>query len=156
MLNMTTIMTTEIVESAIMTPAYEMTRDSSRIYFENAELTYADITADDINLLVELLSEELETYRTTGGEHAKNMAMTVRKPLVKDVKVLKTGLKHAYIKVDGSYFEKREGISFNKNGFIGFAGSFDGSNTAPYLTAFKRWVDAVHGAKELSFMTSVQ
>lgn len=152
----TTVMTTETVVTVPMPTAYEATRDNARLYFENAELTYADITAEDINLLVELLSEELEAYRTTGGEHAKNMAMTVRKPLVKDVKILKTGLKHAYIKVDGSYFEKREGISFNKDGFIGFAGSFDGSNTTPYLTAFMRWVDAVHGAKELTFITSVQ
>lgn len=151
----TTTMTTETVT---MTPGNVTTRDSARFYFENAGLDYADVTAEDINMLVELLREELETYRTTGGEHAENMAMTVCKPLVKDVKVLKSGLKYAYIKVDGSYFEKREGISFNRDGFIGFAGSFSDVNTTPYLTAFKRWVDAVYVAKELPFldMTSIQ
>lgn len=45
------------------------------------------------------------------------------------------------ITIDGSYFEDREGITFNRDGFIGFAGWACDSNVQPILKAFIEWVE---------------
>lgn len=119
-----------------------MTRDEAREYFKNAGLSYADLNEEDIQKLLEILSEELTLYYKNGGEHAQQMAMKVRKPRIIDIKCLKrTGLQYAFLKIDGGYFERREGISFNKNGFIGFGGEFSDVNVQPILKAFCRWCD---------------
>ena len=39
------------------------------------------------------------------------------------------------------YFTRRECISFNRDGFIGFAGWADQGNTNPILRAFLKWCD---------------
>ncbi|TQK75163.1 hypothetical protein FB479_101775 [Brevibacillus sp. AG162] len=62
--------------------------------------------------------------------------MKVSKPRVKDVKILKSGPKHAQIQIDGSYFSRREGITFSQTGFIGFGGGFSDVNVQPILKAF--------------------
>ncbi|PLS19371.1 hypothetical protein CVD28_02855 [Bacillus sp. M6-12] len=121
-----------------------MTRDEARAYFKNKGLTYQDIKEGDINRLVTLLGESLEDYRLHGGEHAESMGMTIRKPRVRDVKILKrTGFQYAYLRVKGSYFEGREAISFNRDGFIGFGGELDSKNIAPIIKAFCKWCDSL-------------
>jgi hypothetical protein len=119
-----------------------LNRDEAREYFKDKGLSYADITEEDLRDLVQFLSEEFKIYSKNGGEHAKAMDLKSRKPLVKHVKILKrTGLQYAYLKVKGSYFDSREAISFNENGFIGFGGELDDKNVQPILKAFCRWCD---------------
>jgi hypothetical protein len=121
-----------------------MNRDEAREYFKKSGLSYSDITEEDITSLFHLMNDEFSIYKKTGGEHAISMDMRARKPLVKHVKVFKrTGLKFAYLKVKGSYFESREAISFNENGFIGFGGELDDKNVQPILKAFCRWCDLI-------------
>lgn len=60
-----------------------------------------------------------------------------------DKKMSKKGLVRARFRIDGSYFSKREGITFNENGFIGFAGEFSTVNTQPILDAFIEWCDKI-------------
>lgn len=47
----------------------------------------------------------------------------------------------AFIRVDGSYFEGREAISFNGDGFVGFAGWASTKNVLPFYRAFSAWLD---------------
>lgn len=116
--------------------------DDARAYFVEKGLTYSMLTEALIEQLKVFVSEELDMYRLT--EDGKAMDMRLRKTLKKQVKVLKrSGLIFAYLRVDGSYFENREAISFNKDGFIGFGGEFSSNNTQPYLKAFIRWCDFV-------------
>ena len=122
----------------------KLTRDEARAYFKNLGLSYQAISEEDIQLLLSALSKELELYKNNGEEYSKQMDMKVRKPLVKDVKILKrTGLKHASLKIDGSYFEKREAITFNVDGFIGFGGELCEKNVQPILRAFHSWCDMI-------------
>lgn len=51
------------------------------------------------------------------------------------------GMHSAFIRVDGMYFTDREAISFNDDGFIGFAGWSDSKNVQPFYRAFKSWMD---------------
>lgn len=118
------------------------TNEEARQYFKDKGFTYADIDYARLNELQNFLAHELYAYRHSGDAHAKDMGMHVRKPLKKHSKVLKrTGLQYAYFKVDGSYFENREAISFNRDGFIGFGGEFSSVNVQPMLKAFCAWCD---------------
>lgn len=122
---------------------YEAVRKKARDRFEEVGLHYEDIKAEDIDLLIHMLRQELLAYLNSGSEHAKSMRIKVREPLKKDIKVLKKGLKYAYLQIDGSYFSKREAISFHENGVIGFCCEMSGVNAVPILTAFHKWCDAL-------------
>ena len=50
---------------------------------------------------------------------------------------------YAEILVDGPYFRDREGITFNRDGFIGFAGWASSKNMKPILSAFQEWVETL-------------
>lgn len=120
------------------------TRNEARDYFENLGLSYNRIREGDIELLLSILSQELALYKNNGEEYAKLMDMKVRKPLVKDVKILKrTGLRYASLKIDGNDFVKREAITFNEDGFIGFGGELCEKNVQPILHAFHSWCDMI-------------
>ena len=46
-----------------------------------------------------------------------------------------------YIYMNAHYFTRRECISFNRDGWIGFAGWADDGNTNPLRRAFLAWCD---------------
>jgi hypothetical protein len=118
-----------------------MKREEAREYFKNKGLDYSRIKKEDIELLTNYVSEELKIYLNEGGSHAKQMSMELRTPRVKDIKVLKSGLKYARIRIKGSYFDDREGITFSQTGFIGFGVELSDINIQPILKAFIRWCD---------------
>ncbi|OPD22683.1 hypothetical protein AL710_07825 [Clostridium botulinum] len=121
-----------------------MEREEAREYFKNKGLDYSNIKKEDIESLTEILSEELNYYLENGGFNAKQMGMEVKKQRVKDIKVLKkSGLKYARLRIKGSYFDDREGITFSQTGFIGFGGEFSDVNVAPILKAFCIWCDTL-------------
>ena len=124
-----------------------MKREEARERFNRSELTYANLTLGDIFILMGILSNELSSYLEYGGDHAQQMAMRLHTPKVKDIKGSANGLKYAYIKISGSYFREREGISFNENGRIGFGGEFSDVNTDPILKAFCHWCDTLTSQK---------
>lgn len=128
-----------------------MNRDEAREHFKKLGLSYSDLTKEDITTLVSILSDELNAYFLHGGEHARQMDMKVSKPRVKDIKVLKkTGLQYARIQIDGSYFKRREGITFSSSGFIGFGAEFSDVNVKPILKAFLRWCDSISSKSDVT------
>lgn len=50
------------------------------------------------------------------------------------------GIEAAFIRVSSNYFSGREAISFNEDGFIGFAGWASDTNIKPFIRAFYRWI----------------
>lgn len=118
-------------------------REHAREHFQRCDLDYSMITLEDINKLIDMVSEELQSYLGYGGEHSKQMDMKVSKLRKKDVKVLKNGLQYARIQIDGSYFKRREAITFSSTGFIGFGGELSDVNVQPILKAFCRWCDSI-------------
>lgn len=122
-------------------------REIARENWRNSALTYKDIDKYDIIKLRELIRYELQTYLPT-TDHSRSMDMRLSKVRKKDYKYNKDGtLKFVCIYVSGSYFEYREGVCFNEDGFIGFCGWADGSNKIPILTAFNKWLDERVAAK---------
>lgn len=51
----------------------------------------------------------------------------------------------AFLYVDADYFKQREAISFNSDGFIGFAGWAGSSACEPIFSAFSEWLCAFIG-----------
>jgi len=132
-----------------MTEIYIDTRDMAREWFKNSGLNYSDIKEKDFYLLLALLADELELFSETHKDENVHGIATMR---ISD----RTGLKrylpiynkkengemeNAYIFVDSHYFQGREAISFNRDGFVGFAGWADSTNVLPFIRAFVRFVD---------------
>lgn len=103
--------------------------------FYDSGLKYLDLSEEDITMLRFHLEDEFKHF---DGEITFKLSI----PKKKHVKVLKrTGLQYALLYVDGDYFKEREAISFNKDGFIGFAGWASGYNLTPFINAFEKWLD---------------
>ena len=92
------------------------TNDEARSYFREKGLSYDSINEGDILVLVMMCQQE----RKTNG-----------------------AIVSCFLYMNSHYFTRREAISFNQNGFIGFAGWADQGNVNPLLRAFLRWCDWV-------------
>lgn len=103
--------------------------------FTNIGLNYNLLNESHIQKLRYHLSQEFKTFDG-------NITFSLSPERKKDMKVLKrTGLQYASIRVDGDYFSKREAITFNSDGFIGFAGWASGYDLKPFADAFEKWMD---------------
>lgn len=116
-------------------------RDEAREYFENKGLTYESITADDLEYLRILLDEKFirqkkELFLGKKGLYWDHMHSRIKSRWNQD-RTMAT----AYLTAKGAYFDDREVISFNYDGFIGFCGAADSQNTEPVLEAFREWCD---------------
>lgn len=127
-----------------MTLSNSFTRDEAREAF-NRELTYANVTPVDVRALEGFIAIEC-------ARHDKQFATNEGLPmLMQPSRRLKhapliecaqsgIGIYEAYLRVDGRYWQGREAISFNGDGFIGFAGWADDQNVQPFLCGFMRWL----------------
>lgn len=122
-----------------------MTTSEARAYFKEKGLTYASVTIQDLHCLKELLDKHFINQRLARIKEGKKPLYWKR---VNAAKYYKgefdppTGaMVCAFLTGSGEYFNAREVISFNRDGFIGFCGAADTENTAPVLAAFVEWCD---------------
>lgn len=120
------------------------TNNEAREYFAGKGLTYADITDGDILALVMMLNQELK--KSVMNKETSMGRMTLSRKM--DIKTIRGELIYCFLYVNSHYFNQREAISFNKDGFIGFAGWADQGNVNPILRAFLRWCDYMAESKE--------
>lgn len=120
------------------------TNDRAREYFTASGLTYYDVTEGDILVLVMLLNKHIK-------KAVKDHEMSVESiSLSKKIDMRKRSdgsIICCYLYVNSHYFTQRECISFNRGGFIGFAGWADQGNTNPMLRAFLEWCDYLKECK---------
>lgn len=120
-----------------------LTRDEVREAFSR-NLTYADVDPVDVRALEGFIAIEC-------ARHDKQFATNEGLPMLMQpsrhkkhepfVESSESGAIHeAYLRVDGRYWQGREAISFNADGFIGIAGWADDNNVQPFLRAFMRWL----------------
>lgn len=127
------------------------TADEARDYFKAKGLTYGDITEDDILVLTILLQRE---FKKSNKAKETSVDMTISKNT--DVKWADDGtLISCFFHMSAHYFTDREAISFNRDGFIGFAGWADVGNRNPLLRAFLAWCDFLTGEKSVEWMRGV-
>jgi hypothetical protein len=109
------------------------TTDYAREYFKKLGIVYQEITREDINKLIEFLEIELK-------EHSHSPMR-----LSKIVHFKKNGniFEHCYLYVNGSYFKKRQAISFEEESWIGFCGWACSNNAQPFIRAFLKWCNYI-------------
>ena len=113
------------------------TNDEARQYFTDKGLTYDDITEGDILTLVMLLNKHI---KAANKDNETSVQLTLSKKMVMKKKS-KGSIMACFLYVNSCYFTQRECISFNGDGFVGFAGWADQGNTNPILRAFLEWCD---------------
>ena len=127
------------------------TNDEARAYFKNKGLTYADIRDGDIAALAIMLGQEYKKSNAK-GETSVNTEYLSNKI---DIKHNPDGsIISCFMYVNSHYFTQRECISFNRDGFIGFAGWADDGNLNPIKRAFLRWCDTLVLSSQLSTLLS--
>jgi len=114
------------------------TRDYAREYFNNSGLTYRSIAYYDIQMLTVLLNKE---YQKSDAACETGVPMTLDKDYTYNPVPEGESMYSCYLTVSAHYFTNRECISFNSDGFIGFAGWADQGNVNPILRAFLKWCD---------------
>lgn len=115
----------------------EYTTKEARSYFEELGLSYDKVFEADIWNLLAFVSGELANV----DKSSDTLEMSI---VIDSVKIDAScgGLNSAFFEVSGPYFERREGISFNRDGFIGFAGWASTKNLQPFVRGFMHWCKA--------------
>lgn len=115
----------------------ELTNNEAREYFKNKHLSYEVITKDDVVILKELIKKELKiSIKKNECDDKLKMSEKIRFYVSDNSKMT-----DCYLYLNSDYFTRRECVSFNKDGFIGFAGWACTDNTLPILRAFIKWCD---------------
>jgi hypothetical protein len=116
-------------------------RELAREYFRQCKITYDDITMNDIYKLIKLLNKRIV--------EADSCMIMINEPKLRgtnrNIIFKKNKLVFAEIRVKGDYFNDREAITFNEDGFIGLCGWADGYNLTPFVMGFKDWCDYMKG-----------
>lgn len=116
-----------------------LTSQGCRDYFAGHGLSYADVRMEDVWMLHAMLAVAVRDSSTVTIDDLR-MSKKQHVSLTKDGR-----LRSAYLYVDGCYFEGREAVSFNGDGFIGFCGWASDANAAPIYEGFASWVDWIVG-----------
>lgn len=117
--------------------------NEAREYFKSKGLTYDDITEGDILSLVLMLNAELKKANAA----AETSVTTYLSEKIVMKKKSNGAITECYLFLNSHYFTRREAISFNRDGFIGFAGWADQGNVNPLLRAFLKWCDELYKTK---------
>ena len=118
--------------------------NEARGYFSNCGLTYRGINDGDILSLVLMLNQELKKANKNRETSTGSMRLSEK---IRIKKRPDGSIITCFLYMNSHYFTRRECISFNADGFIGFAGWADQGNTNPILRAFLRWCDSIKEAK---------
>lgn len=118
--------------------APQFDRAAARDLWRASGLDYAILTPENLRRLVSLIDHEMKaaglmskTYRMRRklGIHRRDGA-----PL------------WAALRCKSFYFDDREAVTFNDDGFVGFAGWADDTNVVPVLAGFEKWVCEMRNA----------
>lgn len=126
-----------------MTRGFESvsTNDEARTHFKECGLSYKDITEGEILALVLMLNKEIKASNKRGETSVNTMCLSKKIDITKN---RDGSIKSCYLYMNSHYFTRREAISFNPDGFIGFAGWADDGNANPLKRAFWEWCDTLN------------
>ena len=116
-----------------------MTRDEAMEHFKALGLDYSKVTRLSLRKLQNIIEEELINYLEEGSMESGQMNMTIASIRKNDVLFEDGKLIVARVQVNGAYFSRREAVTFNRDGFIGFGGELSDKNVQPILKAFCKW-----------------
>lgn len=126
-----------------MAARMHLTRDQAREEFERHKIKYRCLTRRDIELLHALCVIEVDRVNRA---HETSISDSLRMSRKIAYHANDDCFVEAHLYVNASYFRKRQAISLEPNGFIGFAGWASDGNAQPFLRAFMRWCAILSGA----------
>lgn len=100
-----------------------MTRDKVRKGLRSAGITCENVTNEELKRLRRIISKHLRRSKIYNGSARLARAK-------KDLK---------FIEMKTDRWDRREAVSFNRDGFIGIAGWADNRNVNPLLDALIEW-----------------
>lgn len=109
-----------------------MTRDGARTAFSATGIGVGDLTSEMVADLHARIAQELKGAQLMSGTLRCDRRMRFGKPGTAVV---------AEITCSSHYFSRREAVTINRDGFIGFAGWADGLHVEPFLKGFMGWVE---------------
>lgn len=112
-------------------------RDDARQLWTDSGFDYSVLTDRNLYKLARLIEENLNRHTELA------MWLNFYKKSCRPYRIYKipnSSIFKVEFSVNGDYFVKREGITFNHDGFIAFAGWASDTNVVPFLEAFKSWV----------------
>jgi hypothetical protein len=115
-----------------------MTNDEARHYFQDKGLTYKALTTYTIDLLISIIQNEIMKMRK---EREDCILVRINNYKYSKKQLNSKQFNNVFLTVSGTYFSDREAISFNTDGFIGFAGWASTINTKPFINGFIKWCD---------------
>lgn len=111
-------------------------RDLAREHFKKCNLSYSDIGIKEINKLVEYLNKHIQDYGSCMIKINDPILKGNNKNIIFDSN---NKIKFAELRVKGTYFDDREAITFNDDGWIGMCGWADSHNITPFVMGFIEW-----------------
>ena len=125
-----------ILEKSHLVEVKPLVRD----YYAKSGIQYSDLNLNLLDKLRTFIQDEIN--KLLADENYPYMIKDLR---VKDkIKKDKDGF---YLRIDGSYFRNREGISFYKPNLykidVEFCASMSGCNQIPFIVGFVNWIDFV-------------
>ncbi len=119
-----------------------LNRDQARDIFAKSGLLYADITRENLQWLRNAVNDEMKASGLF-----KDSYRCKQRPFMQH---RENGNLCARVECKAYYFENREAVSFNPDGFIGFAGWSSDTNVQPVLRGFISWVKEISVKDTLS------
>lgn len=111
--------------------ADKLTRDQVRAAYAASGLAAVPLTKDRLKALNAMLELSLKDAGLMRG--------TFRMKHAFDIRLFKKAGGELRCKSD--YFDDREAVTFNEDGFVGFAGWADETNVQPILQGFMTWIE---------------
>ncbi len=105
----------------------ELTRDMARASFKDAGLTYEVLTPENMSDLRRFIDHKMRASGLIRNTYRMRRTKALR--------------------CKSYYFDDREAVTFNRDGFIGFAGWADDENVQPILRGFIEWVNTFPGGR---------
>lgn len=110
-----------------------MTREDARALWVRSGLTYDALTPKSLSSLRGRINSEMLASGVISGTFRARQRFSCGTD--------RQGRRHADLRCHSDYFDNRQAITFEADGFIGFAGWADDLNVAPILKAFSSWVE---------------
>lgn len=104
-----------------------LNRNEVRALFASAKLDYTVLTPKNMQRLRTLINDQMKASGCFKDTFRCRQRATIRDG-------------YAELRCKAFYFESREAVTFNSDGFIGFAGWADEKNVQPVLAGFKEWI----------------
>lgn len=112
------------------------TTDDARERFEQLGLSYDDVLEEDLMMLAARIAAAIGAARRAGSLTVPSLRVS---PVFEAEYREDGSVECCFIRCRSDYFEDRELVSFNRDGFIGLCGWADSHNAAPVVAAFCDW-----------------